>query len=76
MYTQCKIRVDTEDSDVEIIDVVWIPSKFAEIGKRIIIDKPVKRSAVVLDTYESRLRVDRKTWDNSLPSSVYDKEVH
>jgi hypothetical protein len=66
MYTQCKIQFEPLDEEVQEIDVVWIPSKFAKIGKRIILDKPYKRRAVVLEVYGNQEKVERKSWNNNI----------
>lgn len=66
MYTQCKIQFEPLYEEVQEIDTVWIPSKFAIVNKRIILDKPYRRRAVVLEVYSSREEVKRRTWNNNI----------
>lgn len=65
MYTQCKIQFEPFDGP-KIIDTVWIPTKFSKVGQYIVIDKPSKRRAKVLEVYTSREKVERRTWNNNI----------
>ena len=66
MYTQCKLQYETTKTEECRYDTVWIPTKFAIVGQRIILTKPLKRYAKVLETYNHRDKVERKLWNNNI----------
>jgi len=72
-YTQCQLQYEPLDDPTKIIkDIVYIPTKFARINADIILDKPVRRRAKVLQVFKSSTtdKVKRKTWDSSLPKPM------
>lgn len=65
-FTQCKIEYENSTAAKKHIDIVWIPSKFAKVNNLIVLDKPVKRKAKVLEVYSSKDKVERKLWNNNI----------
>jgi hypothetical protein len=67
-YTQVKLEYVPLDNNKRVIDTVWIPTKFAEVGKIIILDRPSKHSAKVISVFNTKQKsqIEKKTWNNNI----------
>lgn len=62
-YTQCKIQYEPFEGNERHEDTMWIPTKFAFKDNVMIVDKPIRRKAKVLEVFSTKEEVKRQKWD-------------
>jgi len=71
MYVQCVVQYPPFDNPSMIIkETVYIPKKFAIKNKDIIVDKPIKRKAKVIEVFPRSEKpineIQKKKWNNNI----------